>query len=281
MTSQGYVSVRDLYRRPNDNVALAPSWSVLRDSGNPVNALSVDVEEYFQVSAFADRISESSWESYASRVEPATERVLRVLERHAIRATFFVLGWVAERHRLMVRRILDAGHEVASHGYRHVNVHALTPRAFRSDVSLAKQILEDISGSPVNGYRAANFSMDRRVPWAGVILAECGYRYSSSTYPTLLHPSRGQPRGPHHLEAGLLELPVGTFRLFGCTLPCGGGGYFRLAPYALSRWSIARNHRIEESPSIFYIHTWEFDRDQPKVRGAGMRSRARHYLNLS
>lgn len=253
-------------------------------TGASVNALSIDVEEYFHVSAFADQIDPAGWEDYPSRIEAATDKVLGLLSERNARATFFVLGWVAERHPGMVRAIATAGHEIASHGYRHIRVHQQTAAEFRLDASRTKTVLEDIAGVPVLGYRAASFSIDERTPWAFDMLADAGYRYSSSCYP-IRHDHYGLPDAPRFPyptgESGtLLEIPVGTVRLLGRNLPCGGGGYFRLAPYAVSRWALRRVNEQDARSCVFYFHTWEIDPEQPRISGARLKSRARHYLNL-
>lgn len=249
-----------------------------------VNALSIDVEEYFHVSAFADRIHPSSWDQYPSRIESATDKVLELLSERNTRATFFLLGWVAERHPTMVRAIAAAGHEIASHGYRHTRVHQQTPAEFRLDVKRTKDVLEDIAGVPVLGYRAASFSIDERSPWAFDILEDAGYRYSSSCYP-IRHDHYGSPDAPRFPSTAgasgtLLEIPISTVRLLGRNLPCGGGGYFRLTPYAMSRWALRQVNGRDARSCVFYFHTWEVDPGQPRISGVRLKSRARHYLNL-
>ena len=253
-------------------------------ASEPINALSIDVEEYFHVSAFADCIDPAEWDQYPSRIEAAADRVLELLSKRATRATFFMLGWVAERHPRMVRAIAAAGHEIASHGCRHIRVYQQTPDQFRDDVKKSKAILEDIAAVPVLGYRAASFSIDERTPWASDVLAEVGYRYSSSCYP-IHHDHYGSPDAPRvPFRAGatgtLLEIPIGTVRLLGRNLPCGGGGYFRLAPYAVSRLALRCANGWDACSCVFYFHTWEVDPEQPRVSGARLKSRARHYLNL-
>ena len=202
-----------------------------------------------------------------------------------MKATFFVLGWAAERHPAMVRRIVEGGHEVASHGYNHRRVFEQSPEEFRADVRKTKALLEEISGQPVHGYRAASFSIDTRTPWAFVILAEEGHHYSTSLYP-IRHDHYGAPEAPRHphrplAQAHLLEIPITTANLAGHRLPAGGGGYFRLLPFFVSRQLIARVNRAERRPCIFYFHPWELDPKQPRLEGAPFRSRFRHYVRLA
>ncbi len=256
-----------------------------RSAGPPatVNAMTVDVEDYFHVSAFAGHIRRADWDSFPSRVERNTEAVLELFAKRQVRATFFVLGWVAERQPRLVRRIVEAGHELASHGFAHVRIHEQTPEDFRADVRKTKRLLEDTGGVPVRGYRAASFSIDGGTLWAFNILAEEGHAYSSSIYP-IRHDLYGMPDAPRFAYrpsdgGGVLEIPVATTRLFGRNLPCGGGGYFRLLPYRLSRWSLGRVNR-EGQPAVFYFHPWEIDPDQPRQSAAPLKSRFRHYTNL-
>lgn len=250
-----------------------------------VNALSVDVEDYFQVSAFAAVVDRSEWDSLPSRVERATDTTLRLFDEAGVRATFFTLGWVAERHPALIRSIVAAGHELASHGYAHYRVGDQTPEVFREDVRRTRRILEDASGVAVVGFRAASFSIAGPQLWAHRVLAEEGYRYSSSIYP-VRHDHYGMPGAPrfaHHPvgEAGVVEYPVTTLRIAGRNVPCGGGGYFRLLPYAYFRWAIGRVNAVDRAPAIFYFHPWEVDPDQPRPSGLGLRTRIRHYVNLS
>ena len=246
------------------------------------NALSIDVEDYFQVSAFAGHIDRARWDDMPRRVERNVDRLLDLLEQHDARATFFTLGWIAERHPAMVRRISAAGHEIASHGYGHRRASELDADAFAADVSSAKRILEDLTSAPVHGYRAPSFSIGPDNLWAFDTLSEAGYRYSSSVYP-VRHDHYGMPdapRFPFRPRPGLVEIPVTTTRVFGQNLPAGGGGYFRLAPYELSRWAIRRVNERDGKPAIFYCHPWEFDPEQPRVPGIDLKTRFRHYLNL-
>jgi polysaccharide deacetylase family protein (PEP-CTERM system associated) len=248
----------------------------------PVNALTVDVEDYFQVSAFAPYIERHRWDSLPCRVERNVDRLLTLFEQRHTRATFFCLGWIAERHPGVVRKIVSAGHELASHGYEHRRASDQTPADFRSDVTRAKALLEDIGGTRVDGYRAPSFSIGKSNLWAFDVLVEAGYRYSSSVYP-VRHDHYGMPEAPRfafRLTNGLLEIPVTTTSFWGRNLPAGGGGYFRLAPYRVSRWAIKRVNELDHRPAIFYMHPWEIDHEQPRVPGVGVKTRVRHYLNL-
>jgi polysaccharide deacetylase family protein (PEP-CTERM system associated) len=248
----------------------------------PVNALTIDVEDYFQVSALAPHFPRASWEVTPQRVAGNVRRLLELLREAQVQATFFTLGWVAERNPALVREITAHGHEVASHGYAHQRIAELGPRAFLEDIRRAKSILEDITGAAVMGYRAPSFSVGRDNPWAFDIMARAGYRYSSSVYP-IRHDHYGMPdapRFPWRPLPELLEVPVATARLLRTNLPAGGGGYFRLLPYPLSRWLIERINRVDRRPAVFYLHPWEIDPGQPRVRAAGAKTRFRHYLNL-
>lgn len=250
-----------------------------------LNALSVDVEDWFQVGAFERTIGRADWDGLTHRVEGNTDAVLRLFEEAGVKATFFTLGWVAERYPALMRRIVAGGHEVASHGYDHARVFTFTPEAFRADLRKSRAILEDASGQAVTGYRAPSFSIDARTPWAHPILAEEGYRYSSSVAP-IRHDHYGWPESPRFAwkpvaDAPLLELPVTTAKWGGRTLAAGGGGFFRLLPYGFSRWAIRQVNRDAQRPAIIYFHPWEIDPDQPRVAGAPLRSRVRHYTNLS
>jgi len=249
------------------------------------NAMTVDVEDYFQVSAFEQHIPRSRWELLPCRIEQNMARILALFDEAGIKATFFILGWVAERYPALVRRVAESGHEVASHGYAHIRVGCQSPADFHADVARTRALLEDTCGEPVSGYRAASYSIDRRTLWALEELRAAGYRYSSSIYPIRhdLYGMPGAPRFPFHhpADGGLLEIPVTTVRLGRQTLPCGGGGYFRLFPYVWSRWAIRRVNRGEGRAAVFYFHPWEIDPRQPRQRGIGMKSHFRHYLNLS
>lgn len=248
-----------------------------------VNAMTIDVEDYFQVSAMAPYIRRSEWGQYECRVENNVARILDLLDRHGVSATFFTLGWIAERYPLLVKEIGRRGHEVASHGFGHERVSDQTPESFSADIRLAKIILEDLTGSPVAGYRAPSFSIgERNHAWAFDCLAEAGYRYSSSIYP-IRHDHYGMPSAPrfaHRVRDGLVEIPATTVRFLGRNLPSGGGGYFRLLPYGVSRWLIERVNRTDGRAAVFYFHPWEVDPDQPPVAGINAKTRFRHYVNL-
>ena len=247
-----------------------------------VNALTVDVEDYFQVSAFAAHIPRSSWESQPCRVEANIDRILGLLAEAKVSATFFTLGWIAERYPALVRRLVDGGHELASHGYEHLRASEQGYGAFLADIRLAKAVLEDIAGREVNGYRAPSFSIGPANFWAFDCIAEAGYRYSSSIYP-IRHDHYGAPDAPrfaYRVRDTLLEVPVATIRMLNSNWPAGGGGYFRLLPYQVSKWSIRRVNDVDRRPAMFYFHPWELDPTQPRVKGPGAKARFRHYLNL-
>lgn len=255
-----------------------------RDRAAPLrNAMTVDVEDWFQVQAFATTISRDAWETLPRRVEANTDRLLDMFAQAGVRGTFFTLGWVADRHAALVRRIVAAGHEVASHGYAHRLVHEQSPQNFRDDVDRARKLLEDVGGVHVRGYRAPTFSINTRNPWAFDVLAETGHAYSSSIYPIRhdLYGMPGAPRTPHRVASGrLLEIPMTTVRLGGRNLPCSGGGYFRLLPYALFRAGLRRVNRSEGTRGLFYTHPWEIDPGQPRVAAAPRMARFRHYVNM-
>ncbi len=247
-----------------------------------VNALTIDVEDYFQVWALAPYISREQWERTPCRVERNVDLILQLLAEAEARATFFTLGWIAERFPRLVQRIAEAGHEVASHGYAHLRPTEMTREAFFADILLAKSILEDLIGAEVKGYRAPNFSVDGDRGWAHECIAGAGYRYSSSVYP-VKHDHYGLPdaaRFPYRSSAELVELPVSTVRLLDRNWPAGGGGYFRLLPYPVSRWLIRRVNEADGRPAIFYFHPWELDPGQPRVPGIDIKTRFRHYVNL-
>ena len=247
------------------------------------NALTIDVEDYFQVSAFAPYIARSDWERRECRVERNVHRILEMLDGHGVQATFFTLGWLAERYPAMVRDIVAGGHELASHGFGHERASDLDHVAFREDVHRAKQVLEQNGGVAVRGYRAPSFSIDTRNLWALDLLRETGHEYSSSIYP-IVHDHYGMPDAPrfaHKTPQGLIEVPVTTLRLLNRNLPSSGGGYFRLLPYEVSRWMLRRVNQVERQPAIFYFHPWEIDPAQPRVGGIDARTRFRHYVNLS
>jgi polysaccharide deacetylase family protein (PEP-CTERM system associated) len=249
-----------------------------------INGLSVDVEDWFQVGAFENVIARDTWDKLPLRV---TDNVLRVLDLFAeadVKATFFTLGWVAQRSPALMRRIADAGHEIASHGWDHARVHTLDRASFGADIARARKVLEDITGAPVTGYRAPSFSIDQRTPWAYMELAEQGYAYSSSVAP-VAHDHYGWREAPrfafHPLPwHPLVEIPVTTAMLGGRRVAAGGGGFFRVLPYAFSRWAIRQVNRQDRRPAVFYFHPWEIDPRQPRVPNAPMRSKVRHYTNL-
>ena len=249
------------------------------------NAMTVDVEDYLHVSAFEKHIRRGDWEMFPCRVERNTDRVLELFADHGVKATFFMLGWVAERYPDLIHRIVAAGHELASHGYSHVRVTQQTPQEFRDDVVRTKQLLEDLSGHAIRGYRAASYSIGAKNLWALETLQETGHRYSSSIYP-IHHDLYGMPSAPrfpfHPNDAGeLLEIPVTTVALFNQKLPCGGGGYFRLLPYGWSRWAMRRVNHHDRQACVFYFHPWEIDPGQPRQQGIGLKTRIRHYTNLA
>jgi len=253
------------------------------DTPMVVNGLSVDIEDWFQVGAFERTIRREDWNGLASRVERNSDAVIDLFERMGAKATFFTLGWVAERYPALIRRIVDAGHELASHGWDHVRVFTMTPDQFRDDIRRTRSVLEDLGGRKVTGYRAPSFSIDKRTPWAHEILAEEGYAYSSSVAP-VAHDHYGWPDAPRFAfrpvaDSALIELPVTTAKLRGRTVAAGGGGFFRLFPYAFSRWAI-RQVNAEQRPAIFYFHPWEIDPGQPRVADAPLKSKLRHYARL-
>jgi polysaccharide deacetylase family protein (PEP-CTERM system associated) len=246
------------------------------------NALTIDVEDYFQVSAFAPHIARSDWEGRECRVERNVDRILEMLSARDIKATFFTLGWIAERYPRMVRSVVAEGHELASHGYGHQRVSDLSRAEFATDIRRAKAILEDLSNAAVVGYRAPSFSIDASNLWALDALALAGYRYSSSIYP-IRHDHYGMPDAPrfaHPVNDDLIEIPATTLRVLGRNLPSSGGGYFRLLPYAASRWMLRRVNTVDCQAAVFYFHPWEIDVDQPRIDGISAKTRFRHYVNL-
>ena len=246
------------------------------------NALTIDVEDYFQVSAFAPHIARADWPRLECRVEANIERILLLLESRRIHATFFTLGWIAERYPAMLRRVAAAGHEVASHGYAHLRACDQSAAQFADDVRRSKTILEQLTGLPVHGYRAPSFSIGAANLWAFDVLQEAGYRYSSSIYP-IRHDHYGMPEAPrfvHQVRTGLLEVPVSTARFLNRNWPASGGGYFRLMPYAVSRWLLQRVNQRDAQSAVFYFHPWEIDAGQPRISGLSAKTRFRHYLNL-
>ena len=248
------------------------------------NALSVDVEDWFQVGAFENTIDKASWDGRLHRVERNTDAVLAMFGEAGVRGTFFTLGWIAARYPALIRRIADAGHEIASHGWDHLRVFRMTPKQFADDLNRSRAAIEDAAGQQITGYRAPSFSIDLRTPWAHAVLAEAGYAYSSSVAP-VLHDHYGWPEAPRFAfrplsDSGLIELPVTTVKIAGRNFAAGGGGFFRLFPYGLSRWAIREVNRKEKRPAIFYFHPWEIDPEQPRVAEAPLKSRLRHYTNL-
>lgn len=247
------------------------------------NALTIDVEDYFQVSAFAPHIARSEWNMRECRVERNVNSILDMLARRNIKATFFTLGWIAERYPQLVREIVEEGHELASHGYGHERASDQSEEAFFADINLAKIVLEDLTGVQVNGYRAPSFSIGTGNLWAFDCLVRAGYRYSSSIYP-IRHDHYGMPDSPrfaYEVRPGLMEIPITTLRVLNRNLPSSGGGYFRLLPYALSRWMLGRVNGHDRESGIFYFHPWEIDTGQPRIAGISRKTRFRHYVNIN
>ena len=254
-------------------------------SARILNGLSVDVEDWFQVGAFENTIDRADWDGMALRVADNVGFVLELFDACEVKATFFTLGWVAEREPAAIRAIVERGHELASHGYDHARVFTMTPEQFAADLAKTRAILEDAGGAPITGYRAPSFSIDARTPWAHEVLAEQGYNYSSSVAP-IVHDHYGWREAPRFAfrpveGTELVEIPVTTAQIGERRLAAGGGGFFRVLPYAFSHWAIKRVNRRDERPAIFYFHPWEVDPAQPRVEGAPLRSRVRHYTNLA
>lgn len=252
--------------------------------GRVVNAMTCDVEDYFQVSAFAPFIARDTWHARECRVEANMERILALFADGGVKATFFTLGWIAERYPQVVRAIVDGGHELASHGYGHLRASEQGRAEFSQDIRRAKCLLEDIGGQEVVGYRAPSFSIGDANLWALDALLDAGYRYSSSIYP-ISHDHYGMPGAPRFAfypngPDGLLEVPITTVRLMQRNLPAGGGGYFRLLPYSLSRWMMERVNKVDRASAIFYFHPWEMDPGQPRPDGLSAKARFRHYINI-
>ncbi|MFI5076095.1 MAG: XrtA system polysaccharide deacetylase [Vicinamibacteria bacterium] len=249
-----------------------------------LNAMTIDVEDYFHVSAFADVVRPHTWDSHASRVEANTDRLLAMFAEARVRATFFVLGWVAERYPALVRRIAQAGHEIASHSYAHQLVYDLDVETFRADLRRARGLIEDLSGRPVRGFRAPSYSVTERSLWALDVLIEEGYTYDASVFP-IHHDRYGIPSAPRHAHrvlrpaGSLIELPGSTAMIGPAKVPIGGG-YFRLLPYSLTTWAIGQLNRTDQRPAMFYLHPWEIDPDQPRLAASSV-SRWRHYNNLA
>ncbi|MFM5953572.1 MAG: XrtA system polysaccharide deacetylase [Novosphingobium sp.] len=253
-------------------------------SAQLVNGLSVDVEDWFQVGAFEGVIDRRSWDGLSHRVERNCDLILEMFADADVKATFFTLGWVAERHGGLMRRIVDAGHELASHGWDHERVFRFDRESFSADLERSKKVLEDASGQRVTGYRAPSFSIDQRTPWAYMALADLGFEYSSSVAP-IVHDHYGWREAPRFAFkplpwADLIEIPVTTAHFAGRRLAAGGGGFFRVLPYGFSRWAIRQVNSVDQRPAVFYFHPWEIDPKQPRVTGASLRSRVRHYTNL-
>ena len=249
-----------------------------------INGLSVDVEDWFQVGAFERVIDRADWDGLAVRVDRNTNHLLDLFAEVGVKGTFFTLGWVAVRHRALMRRIVAEGHELASHGWDHARVFTMDARGFAEDLAKSRAALEDASGTRVIGYRAPSFSIDQRTPWAHEVLAEQAYAYSSSVAP-IAHDHygwRAAPRFAFHPVAGsdLVEIPVTTVEWGQRRMAAGGGGFFRVLPYTFSHWAMRRVNRHDERPVVFYFHPWEIDSDQPRVPHAPLRSRLRHYTNI-
>ena len=257
---------------------------MVNDSQPPINALSVDVEDYFQVEAFSGIIPRQDWRRIEPRIESNTTRLLDLFDQKGLKATFFILGWVAEHHQRLIRKISDSGHEIACHGYDHRLITSQTPETFRVDLRRARKILEDITGEEVVGYRAPTYSINAKTLWALDILIEEGFRYDSSIFP-IHHDRYGMPGAERSLhvirrEAGqIIEFPPSTIRMAGQNLPVAGGGYFRLLPYSLFRWCLKRINSTEGMPAMFMVHAWEVDPDQPVICG-GRFNVWRHRVNL-
>lgn len=250
-----------------------------------LNGMSVDVEDWFQVGAFEKVIARRDWDGLDRRVEGNCDKILQLFDDTGVKATFFALGWVAQRHPAMMRRIAAAGHEIASHGWDHQRVFTLGEAAFAQDIVRARAVLEQTSGVSVTGYRAPSFSIDARTPWAHEVLARQGYAYSSSVAP-IVHDHYGWREAPRFAfrpvaGCGLIEVPVTTAEVAGRRMAAGGGGFFRMLPYAVSRWATRRVNTRDGHPAVFYFHPWEIDPDQPRRDDAPLRSRLRHYTNLA
>ncbi|MBN8502674.1 MAG: DUF3473 domain-containing protein [Sphingomonadales bacterium] len=249
-----------------------------------VNGLSVDVEDWFQVGAFEGVINRDNWDSLTDRVERNCDLILAMFAEADVKATFFTLGWVAQRHGRLMRKIVEAGHELASHGWDHERVFRFDKTAFAADLERSRKVLEDASGQRITGYRAPSFSIDQRTPWAYMALADQGFEYSSSVAP-ITHDHYGWRDAPRFAFkplpwSKLIEIPVTTAHFAGRRLAAGGGGFFRVLPYAFSRWAIRQVNTVDQRPAVFYFHPWEIDPDQPRVPNASLKSRVRHYTNL-
>ena len=249
-----------------------------------INAMTVDVEDYFQVSAFEGHIRREDWDRLPCRVEANVDRILGLFDEKSVKATFFTLGWMAQRYPAMVKRMVAEGHELASHGWEHIRVTEQEEKAFREDVVRTRTLLEDVGGEQVKGYRAASYSIGSKNLWALDVLADAGYRYSSSIVP-VHHDLYGMPQAPRFAfnaaKGELLEIPVTTLKIGSKNIACGGGGWFRLFPYRFTRWAYRRVNERENKPGLFYFHPWEIDPDQPRQTGISAKTRFRHYLNLT
>lgn len=246
------------------------------------NAMTIDVEDYFHVAAFEKNIKQKDWANLPLRVEQSTNTLLDLFDEKDVKATFFILGWVAERVPGLVKRIADSGHEVASHGFMHGKATEQTRDEFKNDVDRSKKLLEDLTGKPVIGYRAPSFSVNDSNKWVFDELKALGFLYSSSTYP-VKHDLYGVPDWPRFkyvMDNGLIEIPMTTLQLGARNVPMSGGGFFRLYPYVVSRMLYRKFHRAENQSGIFYLHPWEVDPHQPRQKGASFKSNFRHYLNL-
>ena len=259
------------------------SGSLGHQDASPVNAMTVDVEDYFQVSAFDPYIKRSDWDGFTTRIENNVEKILTMFDSAGIVGTFFILGWIAQKHPQLVRRIAEAGHEIASHGFLHHRVSQQTPEQFRADIVQAREVLEDISGSAVRGYRAPSYSIVESTPWAHDVLSEAGYAYSSSIVP-IKHDHYGIPHAPRFQfivnPSQILEVPITTVKIRNRNYPCGGGGWFRLYPYQVSKRAIKHVNQSERQSCVFYFHPWEIDPHQPRIKGLSARAQFRHYVNL-
>jgi polysaccharide deacetylase family protein (PEP-CTERM system associated) len=258
---------------------------VLAPPTGKAGMMTVDVEDYFQVEAFFSHVDRKDWDSHECRVERNTDRILEMFQASGAKATFFTLAWVAKRYPQMLRRIADAGHEVASHGVEHRRADSQSRADLLDDLKSSKALLEDVSGKHVKGYRAASFSVTRKNLWALEAIAEAGYKYSSSIYP-VYHDLYGIPEAPRFAfrpfaASDFVEVPVTSFKLGKVNLPCGGGGYFRLLPYWWSAFQLRQVRKENAGPCMFYFHPWEIDPDQPRISGTSLKTRIRHYTNLN
>ena len=252
-------------------------------TNNVLNAMTVDIEDFFHVSAFESVISPNNWDEYKPRVNENTRRLLDLFNTHNVKSTFFVLGWVAERYPELIKEIHRQGHEIASHGYAHRRATEQTPEEFEQDVVRSKNHLEDLLGEKIIGYRAPSFSIGYNNEWAFQVLAELGFKYSSSTYPVKhdLYGTPDWPRFAYKRKENIIEIPIPTHRILGRQTPIGGGGYFRLYPYPLTKFLVKSYLKKEQQPYSFYFHPWEIDEHQPRVAGASAKSRFRHYININ